>query len=770
MGDFANALSDQGWIISEDHISKEQMRYQEAILTIGNGFIGFRGILEEGYEEAYAGTYVGGIYDKSGGQSFAIVNVPNPLRTETYVDGKKLSVDDMEVVEHRRMLDMKRAVLMRRTLFAHGGRRYEYESRRFFSLKDMHTGVFSISVRPLDGDARVVVKHTIDGTTRNGMHAVGGARRHYAVTLASEVADGLSYLQARTNDLGTVIGVASACSMQGANPGSGLEAGSYADEDTITREYSFDARKGSTYTLDGYVSIYSSRESKGDIRAACIDGVETARQRGAARLLRDHVGAWEKRWQDSDIKIEGDSALQKALRFAIYHLLTAAPPRDMDVSIPAKALSGEWYQGHVFWDTEIFMLPFFIHTQPRLAKEFLMYRYRRLPQAQVCAQLQGYEGALWPWESADSGEDETPDTWVNFDGTVLPVHNSKREHHIASDIVYAVFRYYQVTEDTDFMLNHGAEMVFETARFWASRVDYDAAKDCYEIRQVIGPNEFQEGVDNNSYTNAMARWTLRYACGLYDRLLEQHPRKLRSIAGKTALTAEEVVTWSEIAERIIFLMRSDGLIEEFEGYFERRDITISEWDEHGMPAWPAEVELANVKETQLAKQADVILLLCLLPDEFTLDIKRVNFDYYEPRTTHMSSLSITSYAILASELGDTAKACSYLRHAGNGDLKDIHRNTHRGVHAAELGGAWQIAIHGFAGLKVKDDVLSINPSLCQSWKGIGFRTWFRGRLLEFTSSGGETEATMVKGREPVEIEIYGKRAVLSPGQTLTVKR
>ncbi|TKJ28159.1 MAG: kojibiose phosphorylase, partial [Chloroflexi bacterium B3_Chlor] len=690
MREFIGSVSDEGWTVSEDHIDGEKMRFREAILTLGNGYLGSRGILEEGYEEGYAGTYLAGVYDKSGGQSFAIVNGPNPVAMEIYVDGKKLCADEMEVLEHHRILDMKRAALVRRTLFADAGKRYEYQSRRFFSLQDMHTAVVSVSLRCLDGDASVVVAHTIDGTTRNEMHAVGGPRKHYAVAHALDLGNGLSYLEARTNDLGTVIGIATIADVSGAGPDFEVETGCRLEEESVTTEYSFGVKKGARYELNVYISTYTSRETEGEIRAACVDGLRNAGKRGASRLLTDHTAAWEKRWQSADINIEGDESLQRALRFATYHLLVAAPTRDMDVSIPPKSLSGEWYQGHIFWDTEIFMFPFFVYAHPQLAKHLLMYRARRLQQARECAVAQGYSGALWPWESADSGKDETPETWVNFDGTVLPVYNAKREHHIASDVVYAISLYEQHTGDIDFMLKHGSEMVFETARFWASRVVYDEASDSYGIKEVIGPNEFQECVDNNSYTNAMTRWTLRYACELYDDLRKQHPRELRVIAERIGLIDEEIDAWREIAERIVFLMSSDGLIEEFEGYFGREDVTITGWDENGMPVWPSEVPLEDVKDTQLIKQADVVLLLNLLSDEFSASTKRINLDYYEPRTTHMSSLSITSYAILATELGETEKAYRYLHRTANSDLKNIHGNTDLGIHAAELGGAWQI--------------------------------------------------------------------------------
>jgi kojibiose phosphorylase len=770
MSKFLRRLSDRDWTIYEYEIDEDKMRYQEAIFTLGNGYLGSRGVLEEGYEEGYAGTYIAGIYDKSNAQSFVIVNVPNPLVTEIYVDGKKLSADGMKVIEHRRVLDMRRAVLFRRTIFDNDGRRYEYESRRFFSLKNMHLGLVNIAFRSLDGDASVVVRHTIDGRTRNEMQAVGDPIKHYAVTKTSNLGDDLSYLEARTDDLGIVIGMATAGGMADVRSRPRVKSDYRTDEESAKREYSFSAKDSIRYEFQHYISVHTSRETAGAVETACLASVEAAREQGVSGLLRDHSKAWRRRWESCDIKIEGDPPLQRALRFDMYHLLAAAPPQDIDVSIAAKALSGEWYGGHVFWDTEIYMLPFFIYTQPQLARAFLMYRYRRLQQAIGCANNQQYRGALWPWESAESGEDETPETWVNFDGTILPVYNSKREHHIASDVIYAIYRYHQVTGDEDFMLHHGSEMIFETASFWASRVIYNEERKAYDIRMVIGPNEFQEGVDNNSYTNGLTRWMLRYAVDLYNRLQKTHPDELGAIAEKIGLTAEEVGTWEEIADQLVFLMDPDGLIEEFEGYFQRENVIIRGWDKHGMPAWPTEVALADVKETQLIKQGDVVLLLYLLSDEFSLETKRINFDYYEPRTTHMSSLSITPYAILATELGYGEKAYKYLHHTTESDLEDIHRNTERGVHAAESGGAWQIVIHGFAGLRVKDSLLSLNPVLHESWQSIRFRTWFRGKQVEFAISQDKTEASMVKGKDPVDIEIYGKRQLLNPGQTVTAKR
>ena len=757
---FSRLSSEEEWAIFEENIDEAEMEFRETIFTIGNGYLGSRGSLEEGYDKGRAGTYIAGVYDRSEGQSYEIVNVPNPVRVEVFVNGRKLSKESMEVVEHLRTLDMEEAVLRRRTIFADTAGRCEYQSMRFFSLKDMHLGVMTFSFQLLDSDAHVTVRHAIDGSTRNEIQAIGKPIKHYEVTSTLELANGLSYLEAKTNDLGILIGIATACEIKGAKSKSGIVVKSYIEGESVVQEFSFSAVKGKTYRFNRYISIYTSREIKQSPKTACIGEVQIAMRHGVSNLLKRHVRAWAHRWASSDINIVGDSLIQRALRFDMYHLLIATPPQDIDTSVAVKTLSGEWYKGHVFWDTEIYVLPFYTYTQPKLARNLLIYRYRRLEQALRGAQTQGYKGALWPWESAASGKDETPQTWVNFDGTIIPVYNSTREHHIAGDVSYGVLSYYEVSGDEDFMLECAAEMIFEAARFWASRVAYDGRRERYEIREVIGPNEFQESVDNNSYTNYLAKWVLKSGSELYCYLRNKHPRRLNTIAARMVLQEQEIDDWKELAEKVIFLTDANGLIEEFDGYSSKKDVTIDQWDDNGMPRWPSVVNLAEAKETQLVKQADVILLLHLFSNDFSIAVKRTNFEYYEKRTTHKSSLSIPSYAIIALELGEVEKAYRYLNLVANSDLRDIYHNTEYGVHAAALGGAWQIVVHGFGGVRLRNGVLSVNPILPNHWQKMRFRVWFKGSLVEFVVSNSEAEAVMLQGRKAVDIELYSQRYTL----------
>jgi len=763
-------LLHKNWVICEDGISREKMRFQETIFTLGNGYIGARGTLEEGYGEECAGTYIAGIYDKDKGQSSEIVNVPNPFRVEVYVNGKKLSMDNMEIIEHHRMLDMKKAVLSRHSVFTDAGKRYEYESMRFLNLRNMHLGVMRFSFKALDSDAHVVVRRIIDGTTRNEIQAVGEPIKHYSVTHVSDTGSDVLYLEARTNDLGILIGVASAGDMGTGKFQSVVERKCYTNGESIVREFQFNAEKGERYRFNDYISIYTSRDVESDVETTCLNEVESARKHRTPYLLKRHVAAWDNRWRYSDVRVEGDSAAQKAIRFNIYHLLIAAPSEDINVSIAAKALSGEWYKGHVFWDTEIYVLPFFIYTQPKIARNLLLYRCRRLSQAKAKAKLQKYEGALFPWESAASGKDETPQWWKGPDGRIIKVYTKQIQHHIVSDIAYAVATYYRATKDNKFMLDYGAELIFETARFWASRVSYNKRLSLYEVKEVTGPDEYHKGVDNSSYTNYLARRNLLYAAELHNKFLERHPNRLKKLSKKMDLSQNEVEKWRDIGNKIMFLIGKNGLIEQFQGYFGKRNDVIEQWDEKRMPIYSKDE--TKLKHTQLVKQADVMLLLHLFPDDFTADIKKMNFDYYDARTTHLSSLSPCIYAILAADLSDIDKAYKYFRYAVNGDLKDYFGNTELGIHAASLGGVWQLVINGFAGVTVKGDILSINPTLPRNWQSVEFKLIWRGNNISFRVSGDKVEVLLSSKNKEIELpmSIYNKACYIGADKLTTVAK
>ena len=454
------------------------------------------------------------------------------------------------------------------------------------------------------------------------------------------------------------------------------------------------------------------------------------------------------------------------MRFNAYHLLITANPNDHRANIGAKSLSGEGYKGHVFWDTEIFMLPFYIYTQPETAKALLMYRYHCLDAAKENAIKNGFKGAQYPWESADTGEEVTP-KWTH-DGKHR-IWTGEEEIHITSDVVYGILTYLTATGDVDFFLDYGAEILFETARFWDSRLEHNAAEDRYELKRVIGPDEFHEHVDNNVFTNYLTQWNLEQAISWFAALESDHPEAFAKLTQKLGLTAQEVAGWKHKAERVyIPFDQEKKLIEQFEGYFGYKHVPITEWDANSMPVYPEGYDHFNADETTLVKQPDVIMLLYVLPDAFSDEIKRINYDYYEALTMHKSSLSPSIHCIMGIEAGDTTKALQYFERSAFVDLVDNQGNTDMGMHIASAGGTWMCVVFGFGGLRVKNGRLTFKPWLPEGWDNVSFRLQWRGESVGVTVGQEDIVFTRDGGcLEPLVVEVMGEEVTLVAGATRT---
>jgi len=460
------------------------------------------------------------------------------------------------------------------------------------------------------------------------------------------------------------------------------------------------------------------------------DALTRAESQGADELLARHRRAWRERWFDADVMVDGDGNAQRDLRFALYHLMIAGDPESDRASIGARSLSGPGYRGHVFWDTEVFVLPFFIWTHPQTARALLAYRHRTLPAARAKAARLGYEGALYAWESADTGEETTPEfVWLP-DGTRLTILTGVQEHHIAADVAWAVLQYWQVTGDDLFVEEMGAEIVMDTARFWASRAKVgDDGR--HHVRVVIGPDEYHEAVDDNAYTNVMARWNLRAADALCDRFTEA--------AIRLGVTAAERERWREVAEGLVDQFDpATRLYEQFEGFFDLENIRSVDLAPRPFTGEMV-VGVERLRTTQVVKQADVLMLGVLLPDEVDADTQEVNYRHYEPRTSHGSSLSPAMHALVAARVGDLDDALSYFHLAGGVDLDNRMGNAADGVHIATMGGLWQAAVFGFGGVRADGDAVRIDPRLPGGWRGLAFPVRWRG-----TRIGVELEADLME--------------------------
>ena len=770
---FSKYISGDEWLIRERGWDPDQQAVCESVFSLGNGYLGSRGVLEEIPDGSSPGTYIAGIFDRSAAETTEIVNLPSPIDFQIYADGEKVAINQMDVTCHERILDMKKGLLVRRTGYrSRKYGQYEYRSLRAFSAADEHIALMRVYFTAMESDVDILIKNSIDASVLNVRQEMGTAVKHY-MALETDQTDDIHYLSVKTNDSGYMVAYATDLFIRGDDKiVDGIVRTSEFVNDKFTENIRFKAEKGVVYSFEKIISLYTSREvPPEDIRDVTEKTLTQSRNTGFDGLLAAHIDSWHEKWSVADIVVDGDD-INKALRFNLYHLLIAGSEHDDQVSIAPKALTSSQYNGHFFWDTELFVLPFFVFTNPDIARNLLMYRYHRLDEARRNARTMHFPGALFPWESADTGEEVTPGTWVNRVGAIVDVHTMEREHHIDGDVAYAVYQYHRATADDEFMLRYGAEIILETARFWAGRVVYNDKTGRYDIKDVIGPNEYQECVSNNAYTNYLARWNLRCAALLYTEFLGEYPEIRKTLCEKINLKPSEIDAWQRIADKIAFAVHEDGMIEEFAGYFKKRDVTIDKWNDHGMPIFPEEVPLPpeRVCETQLVKQADVVMLLHLFHEDFLPDVKKMNLDYYERRTTHESSLSPCISAIVCTDVGDPDRAYRYFKCALYGDLLDNYGNTRNGIHAASLGGVWQAVVFGFAGVRMKGEILAINPRLPELWERLGFNLYWHGFKLNFDISRSTMDISFRSDRDiTLAVEVCGRLYEVSGNSTKMIR-
>jgi trehalose/maltose hydrolase-like predicted phosphorylase len=415
------------------------------------------------------------------------------------------------------------------------------------------------------------------------------------------------------------------------------------------------------------IAVKRSDVKTNDQRPAARIALDGARRLGWSGVLAAHEHAWAGRWACSGVEVQGDPVAQRDLRFALYHLNGAANPADDHVSIAARALTGDDYRGHVFWDTEIFLIPFFTSTWHAAARALLMYRFHTLPSARAKAARLGWRGALYAWESTDTGDEMTPDQVIGPDRKVVDVLSGRQEHHISADVAYAVWQYWLTTADEGFLISAGAEILLETGRFWATRAQVETDGRSH-IRSVIGPDEYHETIDDNAYTNVMARWNIR-------RALEVAALMTERLSADLGVTESEMDQWRHVADTMVDGFDPDtGLFEQFTGYFALEDIDLSLYSGRSVPL---DVVLGRerIRRTQVVKQADVVALLALLPEEFPPGAAAVNFRYYEPRCGHGSSLSRPMHGVVAARLGD--RRGRLVRHPCGCDRRGAHRRSRR---------------------------------------------------------------------------------------------
>ncbi|MFL0267458.1 glycoside hydrolase family 65 protein [Candidatus Clostridium radicumherbarum] len=754
-------------IVQEGYNSKENRKY-ETLFTLANGYKGLRGAFEFS-KLGDRGNLIAGVFDKNTAQVTEIVNCQDPLPLNIYVENELIDLDICEVLSYRRNLNMKEGILEASfKVKTRKGRIVSISSERFLSRNNVHRWAAKYTILPVNFCGKVFVENMIDGTMTNSTLDPVNITKHFEVKKIVDLQPGIA-LESSTIDKGIKIIEGSYVTGIGES-GNLLKERKYNQFGERVRElYQVFAEEGKEFTIYKFGATYTSRDTKGCLNTLLKEEINAFIYDGYEKEKIAHIKKWNTIWQDIDIKIEGDDEAQTGLRFNLFHLVASAYEGDEKVSIAAKALHGEGYKGHVFWDTETFMLPFFIYTRPEVARALLMYRYNTINGARKNASLNGFKGAQFPWESADEGIEVTPKWGEDYYGNPVRIWTGDIEYHINSDITFGIWEYYRTTEDKDFLVNYGLEMFLDTAKFWQSRVEYNKEKDRYEISRVIGPDEFHEHVDNNVYTNYLAKWSVKKSLELVQWIKEEDEVIFNKLCIKLGLNNKDLEAWENIQNKMYIPRSKDGmLIEQFEGYFNLKHYPITEHDENGMPIWPDDVRLDRLGETQLIKQADVIMLMLMLREEFDEDTRRENYRYYEKRTMHKSSLSPSMYSIMGLSVGDTQNAYRYFMKAIMTDLDDNQGNSELGLHAANTGGAWQSAVFGFGGLSVdKDQKLNLNPWLPKEWKGISFNINWRGSILTISVREKEIE---LSSTGDIELKVYGRDYNLAQDTSTIVKR
>jgi trehalose/maltose hydrolase-like predicted phosphorylase len=727
----------------------------EAELALGNGSFGMRAVFPLPTPGAQPRTYVAGLFGQPPGPvlSPVLFTAPIWLCLHLTIDGEAVAPETGELVQEERMLDLRRALLIE-TLGWRGrnGQMLRLRTARLASQAQRALGI-GYTELAVEQPALLAIEACVHDAPRLPLELV--ARLEGVDSWRTP--QGRHWL-AMTYD-------------------AALEVQGQALRPTLTTtsgmRWQWRAFPDSPAHFTQFAVICRSDGEQGEepSRAAALHARHFLLQQGTGALLDAHARAWEQRWTASDVLVEDDDAqAQCALRFATYHLLSAANPEDDRVSVGARGLTGDEYHGHVFWDTDLFLLPFYTYTWPEAARAMLLYRYHGLPGAREKAAVHGYRGAFYAWEAADTGEEATPQGVLGPDGREAVYAVATQAVHISADIAYAVWNYWQITGDDAFLRDAGVEMLLETARFWASRAE-QGSDDTYHLRGVIGPDEYHQDVDDNAYTNNLVRWNLARACDAADWLHERWPRQWSDLQQRLQIASAELEIWRQVGERLVTgFDPATQRFEQFSGFSNLEYLDIASITPPS-PAIDLVLGPERTSRSQVIKQADVVMLLALLWDTFTPEVRAANFAYYAPRCSQGSSLSPAIHALVAARLGDVSAAEGYFRWAAEIDERDTRRDTSLGVYIATQGGLWQAATLGFAGLSPHADGLRLDPHLPPHWRTLEFAAHWHGRRARVTLRQKTRTMTVVleHGGPSLVMALGDQRHLLEPGAPWTAR-
>lgn len=716
------------WKIIEHGFDPANQRLSESNFSIGNGVFGQRANFEETYTgDHLQGSYIAGVYypDKTRvgwwkngyPEYFAkVLNAPNWIGLKIEFNREVLDLGTAtSVKEFERVLDMRNGLLSRRFVATlANGIKLEIVAKRFCSLAETNYAALSYQVSILEGKGGLSVESFTDGRIVN---SDSNYNNKFWAGVLSETDSNETILITRTRktDYHVGFGTYHALTRNGeeVNPSEGRTKKKF-----VAVNFRSAFGKGDVFVLEKRVAILSSLYSeKEHILSKLKAAIKAIKTRSFVDLLAKSEAAWEAKWQESDIQIVGDDEAQQGIRFNIFQLNCTYNGEDERLNIGPKGFTGEKYGGSTYWDTEAYCLPFYQSTaNPKVARNLLLYRYKHLQKAIENAEKLGFTGgaALFPMVTMNG--EECHNEWeITFE-----------EIHRNGAIAYAIYDYIRYTGDRDYLASNGLEVLIAIARFWAQRVNWSADKQQYVMLGVTGPNEFENNVNNNWYTNRLAAWCLKYAKTSMEEVRKNHANEYRRVVEVSGFREEELLKWTEIAEKMYYpFSEAHGVFLQQDGFLDKELIPVSELPASERPIvehWSWD----RILRSCYIKQADVLQGFYFFEDEFDQETLRRHYDFYEPFTVHESSLSPCVHSILASKLGDEERAYAFYLRTARLDLDDYNNDTRDGLHITSMAGTWMSIVKGFAGMRVKDHELVFKPFLPSNWKEFSFNVRFRG--------------------------------------------
>jgi trehalose/maltose hydrolase-like predicted phosphorylase len=790
------------WSITFDGYQPRYERLREVLCGIGNGYVGSRACAPEATagDFHYPATYVAGLYDRlsddvagAGIDNESIVNLPNWLPLTFRIDGGQwFGIDCVEVLAYRQTMDLRHAESIREIRFRDpAGHTSSVQQRRFASMHDPHVCALQTTVTAEDWSGTIEFRSAVDAAVSNaGVERYRGlSADHLATSTAQDLSDGCVLVETQTVQSRIPVAVAVRTTLRQGDERIGSGYRYFAADGCAGHTAAVELAMGQCVTVEKVALIFTGRD-----RAICEPGDEARRRLDRAQrydeLCSAHRIAWDQLWESFNLHLATEVAELRILRLHILHLLqtVSVHTADLDAGVPARGLYGEAYRGHIFWD-ELFIIPVLNLRNPAISRALLKYRYRRLPEARRAAAAGGYAGAMFPWQSGSDGREESQQMHLNPLSGRWNQDPSQHAHHVGIAVAFTIWQYYQVTGDLRYLIDYGAEMLLEIARFWVSRASFDAQRGRYQIRGVIGPDEFHsgypgrpyEGIDNNAYTNVMAVWVITRALESLDML----PLRDRlDLLDRLNLRGPELAQWDNVT-RQMFVPFHDGVISQFEGYEQ-----LSELD------WPLyhkryndirrldrilEAEHDSADHYRVSKQADVLMLFYLLSaDELRELLARLGYqlppeaipktvDYYFNRTSHGSTLSAVVHAWVLTR-GNRQQATSCFAQVLQSDIADAPGGTtSEGIHLAAMAGSVDLLQRCFSGLEVRCDRLVLGPMWPETAGTLGFSIWYRGHRLHLRIHGRTADVTAdPSDAAPIDVECRGRIQQLAAGSTIHI--